>query len=249
MGELSWDCIRFVINEWAKIKSEWAGIPLPISCAELVVESKFPFQGLNGCKFDSEDDEANARLALERVAQFCFSEGKIFPINHWHSRAKRADVWVYHTGDGRSKVGVLPDRKDERFSMVMLGYVPLAEGAWSVKAEMAAMERLRGLVGDYKFHQYLLTGMIMESSPRSGVVYLFRRLRPTIAFRQLPDHTSHILACLCLHPIGYYAQTHCGVMVPTDDVIAHITLMRGDEHEFWKQSGQHAPDSPAAGLT
>lgn len=37
-------------------------------------------------------------------------------------------------------------------------------------------------------------------------------------------------------------------MTPTDDVIAHLTLMRGDEPMFWRRANQHGPDRPEAGL-
>ena len=39
-----------------------------------------------------------------------------------------------------------------------------------------------------------------------------------------------------------------GAMVPTDDVIAHLSLMRGDEHMFWKRCNQHPSWRPEAGL-
>jgi hypothetical protein len=37
-------------------------------------------------------------------------------------------------------------------------------------------------------------------------------------------------------------------MCPTDDVIAHLQLMRGDERMFWKRSNQHPSWRPEAGL-
>jgi len=37
-------------------------------------------------------------------------------------------------------------------------------------------------------------------------------------------------------------------MVPTDDVIAHLMLMRADEHGFWKRANQHPLDRLEAGL-
>lgn len=57
-----------------------------------------------------------------------------------------------------------------------------------------------------------------------------------------------ILACLCLHPLGYYRGSWSGAMVPTDDVIAHLLMVRGDEHDFWRKANQHRPDAPEAGL-
>src|SRR3546814_10910453 len=37
------------------------------------------------------------------------------------------------------------------------------------------------------------------------------------------------LCALCLHPIGYYENSWAGAMCPTDDVIAHLMLMRRSE--------------------
>jgi hypothetical protein len=37
-------------------------------------------------------------------------------------------------------------------------------------------------------------------------------------------------------------------MCPTDDVIAHLMLMRGDEAMFWRRCNQHAAHLPEAGL-
>jgi hypothetical protein len=60
--------------------------------------------------------------------------------------------------------------------------------------------------------------------------------------------TVGVLAALCQHPIGYYEGTWAGSMCPTDDVVAMLMLMRGDEPMFWKRSNQHPPWAPEAGL-
>ena len=84
-------------------------------------------------------------------------------------------------------------------------------------------------------------------SKRSQVTYMFRRGRPTIAIRQ--DETGGFPLCaLCLHPIGYYADTWAGVMCPTDEVIAHLLMMRGSEEKYWANANQHPVDHPAAGI-
>lgn len=57
-----------------------------------------------------------------------------------------------------------------------------------------------------------------------------------------------ILCCLCMRPIAYYADSWAGAMCPTDDVIAHLALMRGDEAMFWRRCNQHPPYRPEAGL-
>jgi len=114
------------------------------------------------------------------------------------------------------------------------------------------MGRLAGLLTDHQMCQYFLTGSFLETSKRSRVSYMFRRLRPTVAMTPRGQDASRdvmrCLAVLCLHPIGYYEGTWAGAMTPTDDVIAHLLLMRGDEPGFWRQANQHAPWTPEAGL-
>ena len=57
-----------------------------------------------------------------------------------------------------------------------------------------------------------------------------------------------MLCAPCLHPIAYYDGSWAGAMCPTDDVIAHLALMRGDEHMFWRRANQHAPWRREAGV-
>ena len=42
--------------------------------------------------------------------------------------------------------------------------------------------------------------------------------------------------------IGYYGNTWAGVMCPTDEVIAHLLMMRGSEEKFWANANQHPID-------
>ena len=118
---------------------------------------------------------------------------------------------------------------------------------WGIEQEHNAVQLLGTLIRHRQLKQYLLTGMFLERSERSGVHYCFRRLRPTIACRE-HEGQMRILAALCLHPIGYYEGTWSGAMCPTEDVIGHLMLMRGDEHMLWKRSNQIAPWQPQAGL-
>lgn len=69
---------------------------------------------------------------------------------------------------------------------------------------------------------------------KSGVMYVIRKNRPTIAIG------SRVLCALCLHPLGYYEGTWTGSLCPTDEVIAHLLFIRGDEHTFWKKAN-HIP--------
>jgi hypothetical protein len=110
--------------------------------------------------------------------------------------------------------------------------------AWGVEQEQKALLLLGEKITHHQFKQYLLTGLFLERSARSGVSYVFRRLRPTVAISTATG-TTKILCTLCLHPIAYYGHSHAGAMVPTDDVLAHLMLMRGDEHMFWRRANQH----------
>jgi hypothetical protein len=85
---------------------------------------------------------------------------------------------------------------------------------------------------------YLLTGHFSEVSKRSQLTYLFRKGRPTIVLRE-SDDGAYALCALCLHPIGYYGDTWAGVMCPTDEVLAHLLMMRGSEEKFWANANQH----------
>ena len=121
--------------------------------------------------------------------------------------------------------------------------------AWGIEQEAVAINTLAGLLSHHAFKTYMLTGAFLESSKKSGITYMFRKLRPTVAMRADKGHDLiRVLCALCMHPIGYYDDSWAGAMTPTDDVIAHLMLMRGDEHMFWKRCNQHAAYRPESGL-
>ncbi len=119
---------------------------------------------------------------------------------------------------------------------------------WDLEAEARAMMLLGGLVSEHQMKSYCLTGCFMESSRRSRAVYLFRRLRPTVVLLPGSEGSYHPSCTLCLHPLAYYHGTFAGAMVPTDEVVAHLLLMRGDEPGFWRRANQHSIDRKEAGL-
>lgn len=174
-------------------------------------------------------------------------------VNEWYSWRLNARVLIVDRGGKRFalKVPVAPDRSMDRLTywIQTIG----AADAWDLEAERRARETLRSMLSERQWMHYDLTGSFFESSPRSRLTYVFRRLRPTIAMtgrskRDGVEREMRVLAVLCMHPIGYYAQTWAGCMVPSDDVIAHLSWMRGDEARFWKHATQHDPASPEAGL-
>ncbi len=148
-----------------------------------------------------------------------------------------------HKDTGKILGGLVPWQNRANMAFATMEACP----AWKLTAERKALDILAGLVKPHIFEAYMLCGQFIETSERSGITYMFRRLRPTLAIKAT-DKGSSVLCGLCLHPIGYYANSWAGVMVPTDEVVAHLMLMRGDEHYFWKQANQHPAWHPAAGL-
>lgn len=204
---------------------EWCGLPMPLNDARLVVEPSHPASKLYAT-LGKQEPQDPATL-----------------VNVWYSHARRCDIYVWREPDGRLDWGAVPaiHHADKEFSTMACSV------AWSLESENKALELLRSLIPAHLWKMYYLTGMFPETSGRSGVSYLFRRLRPTVALRPASDGMK-ILAALCLHPIGYYADTWAGSMCPTDDVIAHLLLMRADEPFFWKRANQIAPHRSEAGL-
>lgn len=171
--------------------------------------------------------------------------------NKWWSQRLRKDVFVVNSNEQPGKVFGAAFRRGHDFAYVMRTLD--CQYAWGIEQEANAVHLLGTLIRHHQFKQYMMTGMFAEKSKRSGVTYLFRRLRPTVAIdakirEDKPDEPARILCCLCMHPIAYYEGTFAGAMCPTDDVIAHLMLMRGDEAMYWRRANQHPPHVPEAGL-
>lgn len=176
--------------------------------------------------------------------------------NRWWSH--RLGTWVTtFTENGRPGFSVDPMETRGRAykkAKMLLDTIGAAQ-QHDVRAELTAVARLGTLLKKGPFESYLTTGSFMERSTRSQAVYLFRRLRPTIVYQPgddpgVPAAERNLIptVALCLHPLGYYEDTFAGAMVPTDDVIAHLMLMRGDEHFFWRKANHHTLTDIRSGL-
>lgn len=224
--------LRSVLSEVSQMKEEWAGIPMPLEGERLIIEPTYPYaEALSTmtAKPREGDDDDGWR---ER--------------NRWYSDRHRADIIVMEK-DGKVDWGKLPAFHHFGLDLSTLG----CSEAWGIEQEGRAVQLLGRMLRHRQFKQYLLTGMFPEKSARSGVLYIFRKLKPTVAVASnaaAVNGQPKILASLCMHPIAYYAGSWAGAMCPTDDVIAHLALMRGDEHMFWKRCNQHPPYRPEAGL-
>lgn len=223
----------------ARENSEYAGLPIPIMGETMTIEKSYTFAD----KQDGLNDIMNPESAAKRLEHD--KEDKTILIRNafWSSRLRKTVLIYYNDVD--KKYHHILDSGTRRFDLELrtLG----CADAWALETEERALEGLRRLVTHQKFRQYLLTGSFPDGSKRSGICYIFRRLRPTLAL-STRNNNIKVLAALCLHPIALYNDTWAGAMTPTDDVVAHLALMRGDEHMFWKRANQHSPDRPEAGL-
>lgn len=118
----------------------------------------------------------------------------------------------------------------------------------TAEAELKAMDCLKEKISHPQWTSYVLNGSFPERSARSDVHYIFRKGLPTLVLSYHEAAGGRVIAALCLHPFGYYAGTHVGAMTPTDEVIAHLLTMRGDEHKFWAKSGQWSAIDPRSGI-
>lgn len=220
--------------------NDYAGWPMPLTGLQLAVESRHPdrkmLESLGKNKDDEEEEEVDEPIVR-------------FHRGWWDS--KRSRFVYYYWQNGRLKVAFKYKHAYVHRLDILMNTISASRG-WDYEAELRAQEKLKELIKPHLFEMYQMMGVFMETSPRSGVTYLFRRLRPTVAMspqrRQDPDSPMVAFATLCLHPVAYYVQSFAGAMVPTDDVIAHLLYMRGDEHAFWKNANQHPPQEDEAGI-
>ncbi len=123
--------------------------------------------------------------------------------------------------------------------------------AHTVGAERAALRKLRTHLNATQWRSYVLSGTFWEVSRKSGLVYVFRRAAPTVVAKLVFSEQGAGLkpiVTLCMHSLGYSLETHAGMMCPSDDVIAHLLMMRANEHFYWRKTNPHTVDDPLSAL-
>jgi hypothetical protein len=170
--------------------------------------------------------------------------------NSW-SQLGDVDICVVETEEG--PMAVPRYHASWRLQKLLDTAILRAGTSQTAEAEMRALESLKNRVNKNQYTSYVLSGMFPEKSKKSGLHYFFRKGYPTLAvsYREgiKPGFESgRVLACLCLHPIGYYEGSYCGVMVPTDEVICHLLMMRADEKKYWSKCGQWSASDPRSGI-
>lgn len=252
----TWSEVRDRMNEVQKRRGVLGGAPMPMVGIELVIEPRYPNQGLNGFAFDEEYDLDNPDELIKALAHHLLPLledrlPKIEELNQWFSFARQVTVTVYRERykDGAcsgSKVSTYPAAADRY--MMFADTLQVAAHVWSLDAELKAQSKLREMISDQQWKTYVLAGAFAETSKRSLVTYIFRKGKPTVAIGTLKSGMRSPLCTLCMHGIGYYARTHAGCLVPSDEVISHLLFVRGDEHCYWRQANQTPVYYPQSGI-
>jgi hypothetical protein len=237
---MTWEDLQNAINQLAlENQGTEYGLPLPSLSAmdrPMVVAKGVPLRHVI---------EQSARTELEEELSH-----KIKVRNSW-SKLGDAEIAIIETEEGpfalpRYHAGWRLQKLLDT-SMIRSGTTQTAE------AELRAMDSLKLRINKRQWESYVLSGMFPERSEKSDLHYFFRKGYPTIVASYHEGikpgfQEGHVLACLCLHPIGYYQQTYCGLMCPTDEVICHLLLMRADERKYWSQCGQWSAHDPRSGI-
>lgn len=235
---LTYERMSQILNREMTNRGEWCGVPLPLPGLRIQIEPKNPWRdgllSVQDVQAQPDPDDEGATV-----------------INSWFSKRDGCQITIIRDKDGRVFGGRTSHRNGRRAEQLL--NTMRASEIWSVDAELKAIDTLQTLIKPHLLDAYVLTGTFLETSKRSGLTYLFRRLAPTLVMtprgrRGEPSDEMRLLCALCLHPIAYYEQSHAGAMVPTDDVIAHLLLMRGDESLYWRRADQHDPSAPEANL-
>jgi hypothetical protein len=238
--QTTWKDVHAAVSRISEERGEWAGMPIPVEGTRMVIHPSYPFA----------KNFAQTFMPREsfRVCRNTDVREDIAHRNSWASfkDGRQINIWR----DGKGFYFTYGHRQN---SAPMIIETIGAARAWDYDAEIRAMQTLRRHITNWAFQCYVMTGSFLETSKRSGVIYMFRRLRPTVAMTSNPDRKGRdvgvrILCCLCRHVCGYYDGTWAGALVPTDDLIASLLLMRADEHALWKDSNHIPAWAPEAGL-
>jgi hypothetical protein len=254
--ELTYQDARDLCDFISERKGIWEGVPVPITDQPVTLYDGHPmasvYRKIDGVGLDIiVGGPALGDEYVEEVVNEWFSRKLNATITVWKATAPGKPTKYFHT-----KLVHSPDGSMYRL-MYWLSSIGAVD-AWDLDAEHRARDKLASLLLPHQWRSYDLTGAFLEHSSRSGLTYLFRRLRPTVVMSprwpergEAPtrrDESMRMLAVLCRHPVGYYQHTWAGCMVPTDDVIAHLLWMRGDEANYWGKANQHEPWTPEAGI-
>lgn len=250
----TWEALRARVQELALDDGEYAGRPFPIEGFRLSVST--------GHRRHEEWDggwlgPGELDLPIERLCRGGSVDETLVVRNRWWSKRRRDWIHLVEYGPPEDRKidlaygvydrfarAIEPERRWNMFMDTIL----IAGDAWDLEPEAKAIEKLADHISKHQFKTYLLAGAFVEASVRSQAKYVFRKGRPTVVLLPAPGGNFGPSCALCMHPVAYYEGTFAGGMVPTDDVLAHLLLMRSDEAGLWRRSNQHPIDRIESGI-
>lgn len=230
-------------------REHYFGYPLPSETAKLMLSDRFPYPDL--ATMGGEDEIGRGDIHRDAWLQEAFDQierdGDCTVVNFWVN-SKGQEVYLYREpGSTKTKHVVVPKLFYLRRASMSIRTL-CCHAQIDAQAELKAMQKLSELIPKHLFDLYIVDGSFIETSARSGILYNFRKNKPTVAYVSREGEPIRPLICLCWHGIGYYARTWAGAMSPTDDVISHLLMMRGDERRYWGTCNHHLIDSLEGGL-
>jgi hypothetical protein len=246
--DLSWDDLRAGVAALCKQRGWHHGVPLMSifdQSRRIVLAKGCPLSDKHGHDIPVFMDGATrVHVCSNTDVNEEVDEPEI--VNMWQTKPKIIAVGHYSKGAVVEKF----DYARKRLNL-LLDTMLCQAGAVDAEAEIIALGALSKRVNKNQFDGYLLAGAFPETSKRSGVTYIFRKGRPTLAMKMEKvegGEKRHFLAALCTHCLGWYEDTWVGAYPPTDEVVANLLAVRADEHAFWKKAVQHSLDDPLAGI-
>lgn len=244
-GELTWKAVRWGVNKLCEERGWHHGCPMPsatVNGHRLMVAKGAPLSSITGLL-----DFALGTSSVHIDTTETINEDALYRVNEWHVPPKRVELYRDSKGMFKMQMPVIHERLK-----FWLDTMCVRAGAMDWETEITAMRSLQEKITDSQWASYILSGMFPEKSERSGVTYILRKGLPTIAMTEKPRPDGkmqrHFLCSLCLHPMAYFVDTWAGSQPPSDEVMAHLMLIRCDEHFFWKRSGQHPIHDPRAAV-
>jgi hypothetical protein len=236
---MSWEDLQKAVNELVlKERGTEYGLPLPSMYdieRPMVLASGVPLHHLPPAARTEFEEELSRKIRVR---------------NSWSMLGDR-EICIVETEEGPM---ALPRYyAGNRMRKIIDGSILRAGTSQTAEAEMRAMESLKKRINERQWDSYVLSGLFPELSEKSGIHYFFRKGYPTLAVSYRPGikkgfESGRVIACLCLHPMGYFQGSHCGLMCPTDEVICQLLMMRADEKKYWGKCGQWSVTDPRSGV-
>lgn len=238
--------LMYGLSLWAADQGWPFGCPIPSlgpSQKRLIIAKRAPFADREKPILSMPELRGDVVPRELREKQEC-DDWKI--INSWWHRDGNR-IYVVEKTDGTRQAYVDKHPVVTRFEMIV-ETMGARLGAVTARAEATAMMNLADRLTVPQADSYVLNGCFIESSKRSNCKYILRKGLPTIALGLSLTGDMKFLAALCLHPLSFFEDTWCGSMAPSDEVLAHLLLMRADEHRYWKECIQHPVWDPRSGI-